>query len=84
MNLRLRNVITDITGTTGMAIIRAIIDGERDPVKLAKLRDYRIKSSEETIVQSLQGDYRKEHLFVLKQEFELYMGYLKKIEEIDI
>lgn len=84
MNLQLRNVITDITGTTGMAIIRAIIDGERDPVKLAKLRDYRIKSSEETIVKSLQGDYRKEHLFVLKQEFELYMGYLKKIEEIDI
>lgn len=84
MNLQLRNVITDITGTTGMAIIRAIIDGERDPVKLAKLRDYRIKNSEETIVKSLQGDYCKEHLFVLKQEFELYMGYLKKIEEIDI
>ena len=84
MNMQLRNVITDITGTTGMAIIRAIIGGERDPVKLAKFRDYRIKSSEETIIKSLQGDYRKEHLFVLKQEFELYMGYLKKIEEIDI
>ncbi|WP_375319088.1 IS110 family transposase [Candidatus Tisiphia endosymbiont of Oplodontha viridula] len=84
MNVQLRNVITDITGTTGMAIIRAIIGGERDPVKLAKFRDYRIKSSEETIIKSLQGDYRKEHLFVLKQEFELYMGYLKKIEEIDI
>jgi transposase len=84
MNLQLRNVITDITGVTGTAIIRAIIDGERDPVKLAKLRDYRIKSNEETIIKSLQGDYRKEHLFVLKQEFELYMGYLKKIEEIDI
>ncbi len=79
MNMQLRNVITDITGTTGMAIIRAIIGGERDPVKLAKFRDYRIKSSEETIIKSLQGDYRKEHLFVLKQEFELYMGYLKKI-----
>lgn len=84
MNLQLRNVITDITGTTGMAIIRAIIDGERDPVKLAQLRDPRIKSNKETIAKSLQGDWRKEHLFVLKQEFELYADYLKRIEEIDI
>lgn len=55
MNLQLRNVITDIAGTTGMAIIRAIIDGERNPVKLAKLRDPRIKSSEETIVKVTSG-----------------------------
>lgn len=84
MNIQLRNVISDITGVTGIAIIKAIIDGERDSVKLAKLRDYRIKSSEGTIVKSLQGDYRLEHLFILKQEFELYVSYLQKIEEIDI
>jgi transposase len=84
MNLQLRNVITNITGTTGIAIIKAIIEGERDPVKLAKLRDCRIKSSEDAITKSLQGNYRQGDIFILKQEFELYMYYLQKVAEIDI
>ncbi|WP_410521160.1 IS110 family transposase [Candidatus Tisiphia endosymbiont of Ditula angustiorana] len=84
MNIQLRNVITDITGMTGTAIISAIINGERDPVKLAKLRDPKVKSSEETIAKSLQGNYRQEDLFILKQEFELYTYYLQKIGELDI
>jgi hypothetical protein len=84
MNIQLRNVITNITGETGTAIIKAIIDGERDPVKLAQLRNPRIKSSEDTIAKALKGNYRQEDLFILKQEFELYMYYLQKVEAIDI
>lgn len=84
MNIKLHNVVTDITGETGTAIIKAIIDGERDPIKLAKLRNPRVKSSEDTIAKSLQGNYRQEDLFILKQEFELYTYHLQKVEEIDI
>jgi hypothetical protein len=75
MNLQLHKVISDITGVTGMRIIRAILDGERDPVKLAQMRDPRIKSSEEKIAKALEGDYRQEHLFALKQSLELYSHY---------
>src|SRR5262245_64429051 len=63
MNLKLAHVVSDITGLTGMGIIRAILSGERDPVKLAKLRDPRCKSSEATVARALQGHYREEHLF---------------------
>lgn len=83
MNLQLRNVISDIMGVTGIAIIKAILAGERDPIKLAQLRDPRIKKGEDVIAKSLNGDYRKEHLFVLKQEFELYEFYQSKIAELD-
>lgn len=58
MNLQLHHVISDLSGTTGMAILDAILAGERDPAKLAKLRDGRIKASEATIAKSLVGDYR--------------------------
>lgn len=83
MNIQLHNVISDITGVTGMAIIKAIISGERDPIKLAQLRDGRIKNSREVVAKSLLGDYREEHLFVLKQEVELYEFYYKQIENLD-
>jgi hypothetical protein len=83
MNIQLHHVISDITGITGMSIIKAIIAGERDGKKLAQFRDPRIKSNNETIVKALEGDYRKEHLAVLKQELELYEFYLTKIEECD-
>ncbi len=83
MNIQLHKVITDITGVTGMRIIEAILDGERDPIKLAQLRDYRTRSSEETIAKSLEGDWREEHLFTLRQEFELYQIYREKIIECD-
>ena len=72
MNLLLDNVVSDIDGVTGMKIIRAIIGGERDATVLAKYRDGRCKKSEEMIAASLEGHYREEHLFSLKQTVELY------------
>jgi transposase len=72
MNLQIHHVISDITGTTGLAIIDAIVSGERDPEKLAQLRDPRIRAISETIAKSLVGDYRREHLFTLPQAVALY------------
>jgi transposase len=72
MNLHLHHVISDITGVTGLRIIRAIVAGERDPRALALYRDYRIKSSEDTIAKALEGDYRAEHVFTLTQSLALY------------
>lgn len=83
MNVQLHNVISDITGVTGTAIVKAILAGERDPVTLAKLRDGRIKSSEDVIAKSLKGDYREEQLFILKQEFDSYHFYQHQIEALD-
>jgi transposase len=72
MNLLLDKVISDITGVTGTAIIEQMLAGERNPVTLAKLRDCRIRATEDDIVKALQGDYREEHLFVLRQAYEAY------------
>ncbi len=83
MNIQLHNVISNITGVTGMRIIRAIIDGERDPMTLARMKDHRIKNSTDIIAKSLHGDYRTEHLFALKQALELYDFYQKQISECD-
>ena len=83
MNIQLHKVITDIIGVTGIRIIEAILNGERDPTKLAQLRDHRTRSTEETIAKSLEGDWREEHLFSLRQEFELYQIYREKITECD-
>jgi transposase len=67
MNLKLTNVITDITGITGMQIIRAIVCGERNPRELAKYRDSRCKKSEEEIAKSLEGSYKEELIYVLRR-----------------
>ena len=83
MNLQLHNVVSDITGVTGMRIITAILAGERNPQKLAAFRDRRCKNSQETIARSLQGNYRPEHLFSLKQAVELYEFYQAKIAECE-
>jgi transposase len=87
MNLQIHHVISDLTGFTGMAIVDAIVAGERDPVVLAKMRDPRIKASEETIRKSLVGNWRAEHLFTLKQSRDLYRTYQQQIvaceEEIE-
>ena len=83
MNLQLTNVISDISGVTGLAIIRAILASERDPAKLAKLKDYRIVSTHERIVKSLEGNWREELLFILRQSLELYETYQSKIAECD-
>jgi transposase len=83
MNIKLHHVISDLTGVTGLAIVRAILAGERDRLKLAALKDRRIKSSETTIAKALEGDYRAEHLFALRQALELYDYYQQKIAECD-
>ena len=83
MNLQLHNVVSDITGVTGMRIIKAILAGERNPKALAAFRDKRCKNDEKTIARSLHGNYRPEHLFSLKQAVELYEFYLAKIADCD-
>jgi transposase len=83
MNLQIHHVISDITGTTGLAIVDAILAGQRDPGELAKLRDGRIKASEDTIRKSLVGTWRVEHLFTLKQSRDLYRAYQQQILECD-
>lgn len=83
MNLQLHNVLSDITGETGMKIIRAIIAGERDPALLATHRHYSCKNSEEVIKKSLTGNYRDEHIFTLTQSVELYDTYKSKILSCD-
>lgn len=83
MNLQIHHVISDITGMTGLAIIEAVLEGERDPHVLAKLRDWRIRASEETIAKSLVGDYRSEHLFTLRQSLKAYRQYQQLIVECD-
>ena len=83
MNVKLQNVIRDITGKTGMDIIEAIVRGERSPCRLAQLRDPRIKSDEKTIAKSLRGHWREEHIFELTQALELYRTYQDKIAQCD-
>jgi transposase len=83
MNIQLSQVLRDITGETGMAIVRAIVDGERDSVKLAQFRDYRCKSSEETIAKALTGNWKEEYLFALKQSLALYDFYTQQIAACD-
>lgn len=83
MNLLLDNVVSDVTGKTGMAIIRAIVSGERDPDRLAEYRDRRCKQSQATIAASLRGHYRPEHLFSLRQSLTAYDFYQTQIEQCD-
>jgi len=84
MNLRLHHVIDDITGMTGLAIVDAILAGQRDPAELAKLRHPGIKASEETIIKSLIGDYRNEHLLVLRQSLAAYRYFQRLIRQCDL
>lgn len=83
MNIKLGKVIDDITGVSGTKIISAILDGQRDPEKLADLCDYRIKAGREEIIKSLEGDYRREHLFTLKQSLQLYRFTTEQIVSCD-
>ena len=83
MNIRLPQAVSDVTGETGLRILRAIVAGERDPHKLAALRDYRCKKDEAEIAQALTGTWREEHLFVLKQSLEMYDFYTRQIEACD-
>ena len=83
MNVQLSNTISDLSGTTGLAIIRAILNGERNPEKLAKLRDWRIKASEEEVARSLEGNWREDMLFELRQSVDAYDFIQKQVVECD-
>jgi hypothetical protein len=83
MNLQLHHVISDITGLTGLAILDAILDGERDPHRLAQMRNGRIRASEEVIAKALEGDYRSEHLFTLGQSLAAYRYYQELMRQCD-
>lgn len=83
MNLQLSNHISDLSGFTGMAIVRAIVGGERDPKQLAELRDRRIAASKEEIAHSLEGHWREDVLFELRQLLEAYDFYQKQITACD-
>jgi transposase len=83
MNVQLANVISDVSGLTGQTIVRAIVAGERDPVKLAGLSHPGIQASREEVAKSLEGNWRPELLFVLQQEVEMYDTYQLRINECD-
>jgi transposase len=83
MNVKLTEVLADITGVTGRRIINAILQGERDPKKLAALRDPNCKNSPATIAKALQGTWRPEHLFALRQAYELYQFHHRQIAQCD-
>jgi len=83
MNVQLANTISDISGVTGQAILRAIVVGKRDPWELAKLRDRRIAASEQEIAHSLQGNWREDVLFELRQVLEAYDFYQKQMAACD-
>jgi transposase len=83
MNVQLANVISDLSGVTGMAILQAILKGERDRYKLAALADVRIQATREEIARSLEGNWRQELLFILQQELDLYHIYQQQIAECD-
>jgi transposase len=83
MNLQIQHVITDLTGLTGLAIVDAILEGERNPARLAELRDPRVKARPETIAKSLVGHWLPEHLFTLQQSRRLYAEYQRAIGECD-
>ena len=84
MNAQLSNVLSDISGVSGMNIIQAILDGERDPWELAALAAPAVKATSDEIVKSLEGNWRQELLFVLRQQVELYRTYQEKIRDCDL
>ena len=83
MNVQLTQVLSDISGVTGLAILRAIVAGERDPLTLAQLRDPRCSKPATELVKALTGNYRAEHVFALKQALALYDTYTEQIRECD-
>jgi len=84
MNVQLHHVVADITGATGLRIVRAIVAGTHVPEQLATYRDVRCSASEETIRDALTGNYRPEHIFALRQALELWDFHQAKIVECDV
>ena len=83
MNLQLANVISDISGVTGLRILHAIVEGERDPQELAALCDWRIKATKAEVVTSLQGNWRDELIFIVEENLAMYGMYQQKIRRCD-
>lgn len=83
MNLQIHHVLSDITGVSGMAIIEAIVAGERDPGRLAGLCHVKVHADRQTVIKSLTGNYRPEHLFTLKQSLTAYRNYQQLLAECD-
>jgi transposase len=83
MNLQIQHVLSDICGATGLRILDAILAGERDPEKLAELRDPKVKAPFETVVKALHGQWRPEQLFVLRQAVENYRFFHRQMQECD-
>jgi hypothetical protein len=83
MNVQLANVLSDVAGVSGQAIIRAILGGERDPHVLAKLRDYRVKASQEEVARSLEGNWQADLLFELQQAVDRYDFCQQQIAKCD-
>ena len=83
MNLQLTEVLADVMGVSGQAIIRAIVDGERDALRLAKLRDHRVRADEAQIAKALHGNWREEHLFALEQSLALFDAYQGQLHGCD-
>jgi transposase len=83
MNVRVHRAVADLQGATGMAIVEAIVEGERDPQKLAKLRDRRCHKSEQEIAEQLSGHWREDHLFSLRQALKMYHSIQDRIRDYD-
>ncbi len=83
MNIKFHTVIRDITGMSGLAVLKAILGGERNPVNFLPLLDYRIKADHETIMKSLEGNWAEEHLFTLKHSYEMYLQYRERIQDCE-
>jgi transposase len=83
MNIQLANVISDISGASGQAIITAVLKGERDPYKLADMADYRVKASREEVARSLEGNWRDDVLFELQQAVDSYHFAHRQMQECD-
>lgn len=83
MNIRLDNVISDITGVSGMRILRAMMAGERSPAKLAALRHERVQATQEEVEQSLEGNWREEQMFILHQSLSLYDAYQEQLAQCE-
>jgi transposase len=83
MNLQIHRVLSDITGLSGQRILDAILEGKRDPAELARLCHKGVKSSQDTVAKALEGDYREEHVFALKQSLESFRHYQRLVAEVD-
>ena len=83
MKLQIHRVLNDITGLSGLRILDAILAGERDPVNIARLCHSGVKSSQDTVAKSLEGDYRPEHLFALRQSLAAFHYYQRLVVEVD-